>query len=112
YKGQSFITFKIKSVNGVLGGSCIHVDQLTMVNDDLIPSSDKFVEQEIVQAKAFGNKLDLRIGGHDSIHFELTLKGGNDAEGAAPAREPSSAQGPPMKKPGHFERVAVSQQFF
>jgi len=113
YKGQTFITLKIKSVNGVLGGSCIHVDQLTMVNDDLIPSSDKFVEQEILQAKASGNKLELRIGGHDSIHFELTLKGTNDAEvlavGDSPDREQSADQAPPQKKPWQFQRVADLQ---
>src|SRR5579864_1611528 len=80
YKGQTFITFKLKAENGKLGGTCIHVDRLDDVNGELIPSSDKFVEQEIVQAKVSGNKLDLRIGGHDSIHFELALKGANEAD--------------------------------
>ena len=112
YKGQTFITLKIKSVNGVLSGSCIHVDQLTMMNDDLIPSSDKFVEQEIVEAKASGNKVDLRIGGHDSIYFELTLKGANDADVLAvgDAQQGNSAdQAPPQKKPWQFQRIAESQ---
>ncbi len=110
YKGQAFITLKIKSENGRLGGSTVHVDRLDYVDGELIPSSDTFVEQEIVQAKASGNKLDLRIGGHDSIHFELTLKGPNDADvlavGDSQDSELSPDQGPPQKKPWHFERIA------
>jgi hypothetical protein len=111
YKGKVFITLTIKSENGVLGGTTTHVDRLDMLEDgELVPSSDQFVEQDIVQAKASGNKLDLRIGGHDSIHFELTLKGPNDAEvltvGDSPDGEQSADQAPPQKKPWHFERVA------
>jgi len=114
YKGQTFITLKIKSQNDVLGGSAVHVDRLDMLEDgELIPSSEKFVEQEIVQAKASGNKLDLWIGGHDSIHFELTLKGTNYAEviavGDSPDREQSADQAPPQKKPWHFQRVTDLQ---
>ena len=114
YKGQAFITLKVKSENGVLGGSCIHVDRLDMLEDgELIPSSDKFVEQEIVQSKASGNKLEMWIGGHDSMHFELTLKEANDAEvlavGDSPDRERSPDQGPPQKRPWHFQRVADSK---
>ncbi|HKF01044.1 MAG TPA: M56 family metallopeptidase [Candidatus Sulfotelmatobacter sp.] len=113
YKGQTFITLKLKSMKDGLGGSCIHVDRLDLLADgELIPSSDQFVEQEIVQAKASGNKLDLRIGGHDSIHFELTLKGVNEADvlavGDAPDKN-SPDQAPPQKIPWHFERVAESQ---
>ena len=113
YKGQTFITIKLKSENGKLGGTCIHVDRLDMLADgELVPGSDQFTEQEVVQAKASGNKLDLRIGGHDSIHFELTLKGFNDAEvlavGDSPDREQSPDQAPPQKTPWHFQRVAES----
>jgi beta-lactamase regulating signal transducer with metallopeptidase domain len=114
YKGQTFITIKLKSENGSLGGSCIHVDRLDMLVDgELVPSSDQYVEQEIVQAKVSGNKLDLQIGGHDSIHFELTLKGASDAEvlavGDSSDAGKSPDQGPPQKKPWHFQRVAESQ---
>jgi len=114
YKGQTFITIKLKSENGRLSGSCIHVDRLDALADgELVPSSDQYVEQEIVQAKGSGNKLDLRIGGHDSVHFELTLKGANDAEvlavGDSSDAENSPDQGPPQKKPWHFQRVAESQ---
>lgn len=112
YKGQTFITLKLKSTKDGLGGSCIHVDRVADVDGALIPSSNQYVEQEIVQAKVYGNKLDLRIGGHDSIHFELTLKGGNEADvlavGDAPDKS-SPDQAPPQKKPWHFERVAESQ---
>lgn len=112
YKGQTFITFKLKSENGKVGGTCVHVDRLADVNGELIPSSDKFVEQEIVEAKVSGNKLDMRIGGHDSIYFELTLKGTNDAFVLAvgDASDKSSPdQAPPQKIPWHFERVAETQ---
>ena len=112
YKGQAFITLKLKPTKDGLGGSCIHVDRLDDVDGELIPSSDQFVEQEIVQAKVSGNKLDLRIGGHDSIHFELTLKGTNEADVLAVGDSPdknSPDQGPPQKMPWHFQRVAESQ---
>lgn len=111
YKGQAFITLKLKSEKGVLTGSCIHVDRLDMLADgELIPSSDQFTEQEIVQANASGNKLDLRIGGHDSMYIELTLKGDNDADVHVVGDVGNSPdQGPPQKKPWHFERVAESK---
>ena len=111
YKGQTFITIKLKSENGKLGGTCIHVDRLDALSDgELIPSSEQFVEQEIVEAKASGNKVDLRIGGHDSIHFELTLRGANNADvlpvGDSPGGD-APDQAPPIPKiPWHFERVA------
>ena len=113
YKGQTFITIKLKSENGKLGGTCIHVDRLDALADgELVPSSDKYVEQEIVEAKASGNKLNLRIGGHDSIYFELTLKGANDADmltvGDAPDKN-SPDQPPQQKTPWHFQRVAEGQ---
>lgn len=113
YKGQTFITIKLKSENGKLGGTCIHVDRLDALADgELIPSSDQYVEQEIIQANVSGNRLDLRIGGHDSIHFEFTLKGTNGADVLAVGDSPdknSPDQGPPQKNPWHFERVAESQ---
>jgi beta-lactamase regulating signal transducer with metallopeptidase domain len=113
YKGQTFITIKLKSENGKLGGTCIHVDRLDMLaNGELVPSSDQYVEQEIVEAKASGNKLNLRIGGHDSIYFELTLKGANEADmltvGDAPDKN-TPDQPPPQKMPWHFQRMAESQ---
>ena len=111
YKGQAFITLKIKSANGALGGSVVHVDRLAMLADgELVPSSEQFVEQEIVEAKVAGNKLNLRIGGHDSIYFEFTLMAPNAGEmltvgdlGGSPD------QAPPQKKPWHFERVGQGQ---
>jgi len=113
YKGQTFITIKLKSENGRLGGSCIHVDRLDALADgELVPSSDQYVEQEIVQAKASGNKLDLRIGGHDSIYIELTLKGANEADVLAVGDSPDKSspdQGPPQKIPWHFQRLTESQ---
>ncbi|HYM76433.1 MAG TPA: M56 family metallopeptidase [Candidatus Dormibacteraeota bacterium] len=112
YKGQAFITFKLKSENGVLRGSCVHVDRLDFVDGELIPSSDQFTEQEIVEAKVAGNKVDLRIGGHDSIYVEFTLKGANDADvllvGDPRGAGDSPDQGPPQKKPWHFQRVAAN----
>ena len=113
YKGQAFITLKLKSEKGVLTGSCIHVDRLDALADgELVPSSDHYVEQEIVEAKVSGNKLDLRIGGHDSIYVELTLKGDNDAD-VLTVRDPpdkgSPDQAPPQGKPWHFQRVAESR---
>ncbi len=112
YKGQTFITIKLKSENGKLGGTCIHVDRVADVDGALIPSSDQFVEQEILEAKVSGNKLNLRIGGHDSIYFELTLKGANDAEVLAvgdPPDKNSPDQAPPQKTPWHFQRVTEGQ---
>jgi beta-lactamase regulating signal transducer with metallopeptidase domain len=110
HKGQTFITIKLKSENGKLGGTCTHVDRVDYVDGELIPSSDQYVEQEIVEAKVSGNKVDLRIGGHDSIYVEFTLKGTNDADVITVADSPdagdSQDQGPPQKKPWHFERVA------
>ena len=115
YKGQTFITFNLRSVNGKLGGSCVHVDRLDALSDgSLIPSSDQFTEQEIVEIRVNGNKLELHIGGHDSIYAEFTLKGTNDADVMMvgdPRDSPGSSpdQGPPQKKPWHFQRVADSK---
>jgi len=108
YKGQAFITLKIKSENGVLGGSAVHVDRLDMLEDgELVPSSDRFVEQQIVQAKVSGNKLELRVSGHDSIYFEFTLTGANAAEMRTVGDVGNSPdQAPPQKKPWQFQRVA------
>jgi len=113
YKGQTFITIKLKAENGKLGGTCIHVDRVADVDGELIPSSEQFVEQEIVQAKVSRNKLDLQIGGHDSIHFEFTLRGANNADVLAigdPAGGDSPDQAPPPKIPWHFQRVAERHQ--
>jgi hypothetical protein len=111
YKGQTFITLNLKMVNGRLGGSCVHVDRLDALSDgELIPSSDQFTEQEIVSTKVLGNKLELQIGVHDSMHFEFTLTGANVADvlavGDPSNKENSPDQGPPQKKPWHFQRVA------
>lgn len=110
YKGQTFITFNLKSANGKLGGSCVHVDRLDFVDGDLIPSSDQFTEQEIVDVKVNGNKLELHIGGHDSIYAEFTLKGTNDADVIMVGDRGSSPdQGPPQKKPWHFQRIGETK---
>ena len=110
YKGQTFITLKIKPGTSGLTGSCIHVDRLDYVDGELIPSSDQFTEQEIVQAKVSGNKLEVKIGGHDSIYFEFTLTGANGAEMRTVGDVGGSPdQAPPQKKPWHFERVAEGQ---
>ena len=110
YKGQTFVTFNLKMVNGRLGGSCVHVDRLDMLEDgELVPTSEQFTEQEIVEAKVLGSKVALHIGGHDSIYAELTLKGANDADvlmvGDPSNKENSADQAPPQKKPWHFQRV-------
>jgi len=112
YKGQTFITLKIKSESGVLGGSVIHVDRLDALEDgELVPSSDHFTEQEIVQAKVSGNKMELRIGGHDSIYFEFNLTGPNAGEMRTVGDVGESPdQAPPQKKPWHFERIAEHHQ--
>ena len=111
YKGQAFITLKIKSENGQLGGSTVHVDRLDYVDGELVPSSDHFVEQEIVQANVAGNTLHLRIGGHDSISFDFTLTGPNAAQMRTVGDvEDSPDQAPPQKKPWHFERIAEGQK--
>lgn len=111
YKGQAFITLKLKSANGTLGGSVVHVDRLDMLADgELVPSSEQFVEQEIVEAKASGNKLNLRIGGHDSIYFEFTLTAPNAGEMQTIGELGDSPdQAPQQKKPWHFERIAERQ---
>lgn len=108
YKGQTFITLKLKWEKGVLGGSCIHVDRLDYVDGELIPSSDQFTEQQIVAARVSGNKVELQIAQHDAMHMEFTLTGDNESEvrlmGDAPGDSPD--QGPPQKKPWHFQRVS------
>ena len=108
YKGQTFITMKLQSRNGALVGTCNHVDRVSDVDGELIPSSDQFVDQDIVQTKVSGNKLELWIGGHDSIHVEFTLKSANEADVMMVGDQPNGGpdQAPLPKKPWHFQRVA------
>ena len=110
YKGQTFITLKLRSENGVLRGSAVHVDRLDMLADgELVPSSNQFTEQEIIEAKVTGNKLQLHVGGHDSVYFEFTLRSDHDADMRVVGDPPdpnSPDQAPPQEKPWHFQRVA------
>ena len=67
---------------------------------------------KLLEAKGSGKKLLLKISGNkigdetssDVVPVELTLTGGDQAEGRVAARSNSDTP-PPQKKPWHFQRI-------
>ena len=71
-----------------------------------------FQPHKILEATASGNKLLIKISGNqigdetssDVVPVELTLSGGDQAEGRVVAGSDSDTP-PPQKKPWHFQRI-------
>jgi beta-lactamase regulating signal transducer with metallopeptidase domain len=113
YKGATFFTVHLTLANGSLGGTCILGERWAiLVDGELIPDGSALSTHKILEATASGKKLLLKISGNkigdenssEVVPVELTLTGGDQAEGRVVAGSNSDTP-PPQKKPWHFQRV-------
>lgn len=113
YKGTTFFTVHLTLANGSLSGTCVLGERWAILNDgELIPDGSELSTHKISEAKASGKKLLLKISGNkigdenssEVVPVELTLTGGDQAEGRVVAGS-SSDTPPPQKKPWHFQRI-------
>ena len=114
YKGATFFTVRLTLANGSLGGTCVLGERWAiLVDGELIPDGSELSTHKIVEATATGKKLLLKIsenkiGEENSsgvVPIELTLTGGDRAEGRVVAGANSDTP-PPQKKPWHFQRIS------
>ncbi len=112
YQGTPFFTVHLILANGSLGGTCVLGERWEIVDGEFIPDGSELSTHKIVEATASGKKLVLKISGSrigdenssDVVPVELTLIGGDQAEGRVVAGS-SSETPPPQKKPWHFQRI-------
>jgi beta-lactamase regulating signal transducer with metallopeptidase domain len=113
YKGTTFFTVHLTLVNGSLGGTCVLGERWAILNDgELIPDGSELSTHKLLEVRASGKKLLLKISGNkigdenssEVVPVELTLTGGDQAEGRVVAGS-SSDTPPPQKKPWHFQRI-------
>ena len=113
YKWAAFFTVHLTLANGGLGGSCILGERWAILDDgELIPDGSELSTHKILEATASGKKLLLKISENkmgdetssDAVPVELTLTGGDQADGRVVARANSDTP-PPQKIPWHFQRI-------
>jgi len=113
YKGATFFTVHLMLSNGSLGGTCVLGERWAILADgELIPDGSELSTHKILEATASGKKLLLKISGNkigeenssEVVPVELTLTGGDEAEGRVVAGSNSDTP-PPQKKPWHFQRI-------
>jgi beta-lactamase regulating signal transducer with metallopeptidase domain len=113
YKGTTFFTVHLMLANGSLGGTCVLGERWAILADgELIPDGSELSIHKILEATASGKKLLLKISGNkigdenssEVVPVELTLTGGDQAEGRVVAVSNSDTP-PPQKKPWHFQRI-------
>ncbi|HVI77356.1 MAG TPA: M56 family metallopeptidase, partial [Candidatus Acidoferrum sp.] len=113
YKGATFFTVHLTLANGSLGGTCVLGERWAVTDDgEFIPDGSELSTHKILEATASGKKLltkisENKIGDETSsevVPVELTLTGGDQAEGRVVARSNSDTP-PPQKKPWHFQRT-------
>jgi len=113
YKGATFFTVHLTLANGSLGGTCVLGERWAVTDDgEFIPDGSELSTHKILEATASGKKLLLKISGNkigdetssEVVPVELTLTGGDQAEGRVVAGSNSDTP-PPQKKPWHFQRI-------
>jgi hypothetical protein len=112
YQGTTFFTVHLTLANGSLGGRCVLGERWEIVDGELIPDGSELSTHKILEATASGNKLLLKISGNkigdenssEVVTVELTLTGGDQAEGKVVAGSNSDTPSP-QKKPWHFQRI-------
>jgi len=112
YQGATFFTVHLTLANGSLGGTCVLGERWEIVDGELIPDGSELSTHRIVEATVSGKKLLLKISGNkigdenssEVVPVELTLTGGDQAEGRVVAGSNSDTP-PPQKKPWHFQRI-------
>jgi beta-lactamase regulating signal transducer with metallopeptidase domain len=113
YKGATFFTVHLTLANGSLGGTCVLGERWAVTDDgEFIPDGSELSTHKILEATASGKKLLLKISGNkigdetssEVVPVELTLTGGDQAEGRVVAGSNSDTP-PPQKKPWHLQRI-------
>ena len=112
YQGATFFTVNLTLANGSLGGTCVLGERWTIVDGEFIPDGSELSSHKILEATASGKKLLLKISANkigdenssEVVPVELTLTGGDQAEGRVVAGSNSDTP-PPQKKPWHFQRI-------
>jgi beta-lactamase regulating signal transducer with metallopeptidase domain len=112
YQGTAFFTVHLTLANGNLAGTCVVGERWEIVNGEFIPDGSELSTHKILEATASGKKLLLKISGNkigdenssEVVPVELTLTGGDQAEGRVVAGSDSDTP-PPQKKPWHFQRT-------
>ncbi len=113
YKGATFFTVHLTLANGSLGGTCVLGERWAVTDDgEFIPDGSELSTHKILEATASGKKLLIKISENkigdetssEVVPVELTLTGGDQAEGRVVARSNSDTP-PPQKKPWHFQRI-------
>jgi hypothetical protein len=113
YKGATFFTVHLTLANGSLGGTCVLGERWAiLVDGELIPDGSELSTHKILEATASGKKLLIKISGNkigdetssEVVPVELTLTGGDQAEGRVVSGSNSDTP-PPQKKPWHFQRI-------
>jgi hypothetical protein len=112
YQGTTFFTLKLSMKDGALSGTCTHVDRLGWVDGELIPTSDVNTTGTVLEARASGQKLSLKIrinpDSSDAFPLELTLTSKNEGDGKVIGE--SSDGSPEQIKLWHFRRAASGTQ--
>jgi beta-lactamase regulating signal transducer with metallopeptidase domain len=113
YKGTAFFTVHLTLANGGLAGTCVVGERWAVTDDgEFIPDGSELSSHKILEATAAGKKLLFKISRNkigdetssEGVPVELTLTGGNQAEGRVLAGSNSDTP-PPQKKPWHFQRI-------
>ena len=95
-----------------LGTSVLGERWAILEDGELIPDGSELSAHKISEATASGKKLLLKISANkigdetaaEVVPVELTLTGGDQAEGRVVAGSNSETP-PPQKKPWHFQRM-------
>lgn len=114
YKGATFFTVHLTLANGSLSGTCVLGERWAILDDgELIPDGSELSTHKILEATATGKKLLLMISGNkvgednssEVVRVELTLTGGDQAEGRVVPIGSNSGTPSPQKKAWLFHRI-------
>jgi len=114
YKGTAFFTVHLTLANGTLGGTSVLGERWAILEDgELIPDGSELATHKILEATATGKKLLLKISGNkvgednssEVVRVELTLTGGDQAEGRVVPIGSDSGTPSPQKVAWLFHRI-------
>ena len=114
YKGTTFFTVHLTLANGTLGGTSVLGERWAILEDgELIPDGSELSTHKILEATATGKKLLLKISGNkvgednssEVVRVELTLTGGDQAEGRVVPIGSDSGTPSPQKVAWLFHRI-------
>ena len=107
FKGHPFLILSMREQNQQLVGTCMHSRSINWGRDgELTIVSEETTDDKILDARASGTKLVVKIANADSpeevVTIELKLLGNDQAEGRLLNLPPDT----PRQKPWLFKRVA------